>query len=233
MIEVYVYKVETEYIERHLDTLMEQLCSWRYEKASKIGNGKAKVVSVAAGLLIQNLLLKKYGLKKDDIEVSLGEQGKPVICYLPDNSGSRRIHFNISHSGNYVAAAISDNNIGIDIECKEDKGLRVARRCFAESEYQYILAQPEAVRMRTFRDIWAMKESCLKYTGTGISVPLSSVLVDMHENKAVTEQGDTVWYDITHLGSEAGEGEYSLAVCSAQKEIRKTIQYYYDISILS
>ena len=48
------------------------------------------------------------------------------------------IHFNISHSGCYVIAAVSDEDIGIDIQkIKSDKH-RIAEKNFLPSECAYI-----------------------------------------------------------------------------------------------
>ncbi len=39
-----------------------------------------------------------------------GEKGKPVL------NGKTGIHFNLSHSGTYVAGVFSDEEVGIDVE---------------------------------------------------------------------------------------------------------------------
>lgn len=200
---------------------MKKLCSWRYEKAERIHNSKAKIVSIAAGLLIQKILFEQYGLTKDAIQVELGEYGKPILLSGKSDHATRKIHFNISHSGEYVVAAVSDENIGIDIECKKDENFRVAKRCFTDAEYEYIMDRPEEDRMRAFRDIWTMKESFLKYTGTGISVPLNSFSVDVENRKAVTNEGEDVYFTLYRLGTEP---TYSLSLCCKSEKISIDIQ---------
>jgi len=55
------------------------------------------------------------------------EHGKPYL----ENS---KLFFNVSHSGIYVAAAVSEDHVGIDIEKLRRNKLQVARRFFSEEE---------------------------------------------------------------------------------------------------
>ncbi len=216
MLEIYLYKLETKYLEENREQLLTSLCQWRREKAEKIKNPKVQLVSIAAGLLIQKVFSERLSIDKDAISVVLGDQGKPMFLFPPDRNEKcekeHSFHFNLSHSGDYIALAVSDANVGIDIECKEDKGLRVAKRCFTESEYAYIMAEKEELRMQAFRDIWTMKESFLKFTGTGISVPLHSFSIDMENHAAVTDSGEKVKFFLHRFGTDP---EYSMAVCYA------------------
>lgn len=88
--------------------------------------------------------------------------GKPFIANYP------QIKFNKSHSGNMVGIAISDRNIGIDIE-KYDKCdfTLLAERFFSQNEYNEYLTSSD--KLDTFFNIWSKKESFLKQTGQGIT----------------------------------------------------------------
>lgn len=68
------------------------------------------------------------------------EDGKPFIPGLPD------IHFNLSHSGEYIACAFSDKEIGLDLqEHSRPKAsiLRIAKRFFTAKEYEAVLTLAE------------------------------------------------------------------------------------------
>jgi len=105
----------------------------------------------------------KYALNESfsyngEVEFLYGEKGKP---YLKLNND---IYFNISHSGECLVIALSDSEIGIDIERVRDVNFDIAKRFFCKEEYEYISDDKEK-----FFNVWTMKESCVKYTGRGIA----------------------------------------------------------------
>jgi phosphopantetheinyl transferase len=80
-------------------------------------------------------------------------------------------HFNLSHSGDAIALAVSDADIGVDIE-----GLRplrnadgLARHVLHPRELAWLDAQP--ARLPAFFRLWTLKEALLKAAGTGFSHP--------------------------------------------------------------
>ena len=80
-------------------------------------------------------------------EIAFNENGKP---YFLDNP----LHFSISHSENTVIAAISEKNIGADIEKVREIPRGVAERFFTERE-----------RGCDFFEIWTKKEAFGKCKG--------------------------------------------------------------------
>jgi len=79
----------------------------------------------------------------------------------------------ISHTDGLCLAAISDTEIGADIEKRggdPERLIKLAKRYFTETEAAYVAADP----MPRFFEIWCSKESYIKYTGEGFSRPLSS-----------------------------------------------------------
>ena len=93
------------------------------------------------------------------------------------------IHFNISHSGCYVIAAVSDEDIGIDIQkIKSDKH-RIAEKNFLPSECAYINEiEDEKINQQRFCEIWTIKEAYLKNIGIGLRKPLNSFEIDFSED---------------------------------------------------
>lgn len=58
-----------------------------------------------------------------------GEHGKPYITGHP-------IHYNISHSGQYVVLVVADSEVGVDVQEKKGRRLTaMAKRFFSEEEY--------------------------------------------------------------------------------------------------
>ena len=73
----------------------------------------------------------------------------------------------------YAVCAVSKQPVGIDIERIGAYQPNVARRVCSDAE-QKLLEQCEDPA-RLFYRLWTLKESYVKLTGTGISVPLSQI----------------------------------------------------------
>lgn len=93
------------------------------------------------------------------LDIRTGEHGKPYILNAP--------HFNISHSGGIVMCAVSDKEVGVDVqeEVAPERAEKISRRFFTIEE------QAETGR---FTELWTKKEAYIKFTGMGLSTSLSS-----------------------------------------------------------
>ncbi len=176
---IYIRKIDREYISKNYENLLAKLHADRRVKTARYNNREVAVTSVAAGLLLEEIVEEKLKLLPDDIHISEGESGKPYICGYED------FNYNLSHSGEYVVMAYGDSPLGIDIERihkdgMQKKDIAVAKRCFTADEYLYITGDDKKVPDR-FCMIWTMKESYLKLTGAGISVPLNSFEIDVFD----------------------------------------------------
>ena len=111
--------------------------------------------------------LLKYALKVNNIcdtNIIYNEYGKP---YLEGND----VYFNISHSGKYVVCALSLKEVGVDIERIRPKHDLVLQNCFTKEEQEYVKDDT------SFTKVWTLKESYIKYLGTGLKTKLNSFSV--------------------------------------------------------
>lgn len=153
--------LEREEVFRHF------LCSLSKERQQKIEAIKAaggRRSSLGAWALADYGLRSLYGLRERELRIGFGAQGKPYVQDEPD------IHFNLSHSGDYVLAALAPVEVGCDIQKTTGSARkeRVAARYFTEKEQRSIEAGMDFYR------IWARKESYIKCTGDGMSCDLRS-----------------------------------------------------------
>src|SRR5690606_22688849 len=124
------------------------------EQAGVISNKihlKRRLEYLASRLCLKLLIpdLDIYKIEKD-------EEGK---LFLPDSN----IHFSISHSFTFVAVAVSvHHTIGIDIQTKQEKILRLQSKFM--SEYEQSLCQNNIDNI-TFA--WCCKEAMYKKYGLG------------------------------------------------------------------
>lgn len=151
------------------------------------------------------------GLNNDQLEFSVNSYGKPFLSNMPN------IHYNISHSGKYIACAISDEPIGIDIELIEPVNLKVAERFFTQDETAYIMNCEQQYRQYRFFEVWTKKESRIKLDGKGLYKLPSFSVFDSQDQKSSFYH--TVFYDgkaVCHLCSNK-KGQPSINVIHTDK----------------
>jgi phosphopantetheinyl transferase len=109
-------------------------------------------------------VLSRYAeVRPADWQFGLGEQGKP---HLVDTSLA--LDFNLSHSGDWLACAVTAGApVGVDIEeCKPGRNvMTLARRFFREEEVAALESCNDAGQGDRFYDFWTLKESAVKARG--------------------------------------------------------------------
>ena len=118
--------------------------------------------------LLGRLMLDKamQSLSAGDYTVEYRGNDKPVLI------NGNGLYFNISHSGDYVALALSDREVGCDIQEIRPYSPRVAKRNYCEKETEFI--ENSDNKDESFIRLWALKESVLKFDGSGIAGGLSN-----------------------------------------------------------
>lgn len=118
--------------------------------------------------------------------------------------------FSLSHSGRYALCALSDREVGCDIQRVRPVDDRVADRvlCGREKEVYAGLASD---REDFFFRVWTMKESYLKYTGKGLCGGMSALCVPLGRGESLCEAGVPVAVKLTRLPAPEG---YEIACCS-------------------
>ena len=138
---------------------------WRREKALQYKKLDDRKRSVLAFVLLQRALREEYGITEVP-EFVYNEFGKPSLPNLP-------IHFSLSHCKEAVACAVSDHNIGIDVESIVPYNPDVARRACTADE-QKMLEQCSNKDVE-FIKLWTAKEAISKYEGMGLSLQFAEI----------------------------------------------------------
>lgn len=134
---------------------------------------------VAAGLLLTKAL-GKDGIAPD---LTYGENGKPHLTDAPDT------HFSITHSDKWVFLAVSDGEIGIDAQMPRRVCPRLAARSTSPEELSWVKENTEP----NFTRLWTMKEAYLKYTGTGLTIPIREVTISIPPTDGYDEENNCYW----------------------------------------
>lgn len=161
----------------------------RLEKINKAAAPTVKRQLLGAGILLL-YVLSLEGLDGNRVSIEKGPHGKPFIS----ESG---IHYNLSHSGRYVLCALSDSDVGCDVEMTESRHSRdsVAKRFFHDDEYALLTnCSTPADRELLFYRLWTLKESFMKVTGLGMALPLNEFCIEFSEPVTVRHNVDDRTY---------------------------------------
>lgn len=151
------------------------------------------------------LLAENLSVDPVTLSIAKAEFGKP---YLPDYP---TVQFNLSHSANYYAIAITNNvPVGIDLEVfkarKNFTGL--AEKCFAKDELAFWHSLSKDRQADVFFRFWTCKEAVVKATGRGIALGLSQCVVDLDTQARLrqipADYGDAEQWSVQELNLAQG-----------------------------
>ena len=123
---------------------------------------------VVGGALARHMLWKAFHIPPD-ARIAYGEFGKP---YLPNYP---KAHFNISHSGGYVACAVCDVPVGVDIQEIIPFRPEIAARVCSQTELGEIYASQNPEKQ--FVRIWVKKECAIKLIGSSIGKEIKELQI--------------------------------------------------------
>ena len=138
----------------------------RQQRAARYRRNNDRDFSVLVYWLLLCGLKQEYGLVKPPT-FTYGENKKPYIAERPD------IFFNFSHCRSGVVCAVSDCEVGIDIQDVRTYNLDVAKRVCTGKELEQLAQSQEPEKL--FCMLWTIKESFVKWQGKSIVYPLQSL----------------------------------------------------------
>lgn len=190
MIKVFAYKLDENNADILLDKMSllslkekEYVCRYKYEKdrlrsligrllllsfADRYTDDSFKEINFVTGT---DEFVKD---KMSDIEIYIDENGKGRI------ENRDNLFFNISHSKDYVVLALSDEEVGIDIQEIKPLKANVPKRFFTDLDNEYIDKSEEG-KIERFTQVWSAKESFAKLTGNGIGEGFSTFYEDFEK----------------------------------------------------
>lgn len=145
---------------------------------------------IAADMLCRQMLADASGISSDALVFAKSEKGKPYAVNCP-------MKFSISHCGGLVICAVSEKEIGVDIEKIRDIRLKAAEKFASKNELGYI-----GNSLERFFEIWTLKEAFFKCKGTGLGADIknASFVIDGSGNITCSESGYKTFFDKTFDG---------------------------------
>lgn len=156
-----IYKNINDINKDDLLNFYQYIYNEKKKKIDKLKKETDKLVSILGEYLLAQLLKKYYNIDYKKVKFNYNKNGKPFIS-------NYNIFFNISHSHNFAACIISDNECGIDIELVRPVNLNIINTFTNSNEKEYILNNNADVYYRLFK-IFTLKEAYLKMMGSKIT----------------------------------------------------------------
>ena len=153
--------------------------------------------------------LQELGGPMPPLESTCSEAGKPALQDGPA--------FSLSHSGERVLCALSDEAVGADLQQLRPCNSALVRRFFTAEEGAWLEEQRE--RDLAFSLLWSLKESYVKLLGSGIAgVHLDSFTVRVLSDGRARIDGSNakLWYAI--------RDDYVMSACSAADAAPETVR---------
>lgn len=160
MVKIYIADVTPLKEEKLYRNLYSAMDAGRCTKADRFLFAKDKRLCIGAGALL------RFALQEEKVSYfSFAEHpnGKPYLM------GKEKLYFNLSHSEEVVMCAVSDREVGCDVEKKTGFDYELAAFVMTEKDLKLIYQhEEEKKREDVFFRLWTLKESYMKATGLGI-----------------------------------------------------------------
>ncbi|MCC6981719.1 MAG: 4'-phosphopantetheinyl transferase superfamily protein [Bauldia sp.] len=154
---VEVFVVHSDNLVEEADALLPALSPAEAERAARYRRSEDRSRFIIGRGLLRRLLGDRLAVAPRSLPIEAGPFGKPALAGGPG--------FNVSHSGRWIAIAIGDREVGIDIE----------ERIALDPLPLAALSPEEQARVRraadpldAFLSIWVAKEAVLKADGRGL-----------------------------------------------------------------
>lgn len=144
------------------------LSEYRRARLESVRPDASRRCGIGAELLLNRAITDWWSDFPLPLDIVTLEHGKPALR-------GGEVYIGLSHSGAYAAAAVCDEDFGLDIQRDMPPNIALARRFFAADEQEYIARAADAGL--AFTEIWCRKESYIKALGTGLATPLPSFSV--------------------------------------------------------
>ncbi|MBQ6039804.1 MAG: 4'-phosphopantetheinyl transferase superfamily protein [Oscillospiraceae bacterium] len=171
---VYPFAVNIRDIVRfdQISALCGAVSAERQARIARFRFDKDKIRCLTAELLVRYALSVQFGMDLGSAAFQCAENGKPLLV-------DSDVHFNLSHSGEWVVCAVGKTEIGIDVEEIRQTDYQDIYCSFAEPEIARLNSTEPDRKADVFYQLWTLKESYVKYCGSGLRCPFSDFTVEL------------------------------------------------------
>lgn len=213
-----IYVADTSCIsnEKIFHVFYNQVSQYRQAKIDRLRLMKDKKLSLGAEILLKKACLD-FDIPYERTRIIFNEHGKPSF------DSDIKFKFNLSHSGTRAMCVMSEYEVGCDVQQMLEVKMKIAKRYFSDAEYAFVKnSKTEAEKMNAFYRIWTLKESYIKCTGFGLSLPLKRFSVSLDGIQVLStfnNQDDTYFFFEYNY-----DDEYKYSYCIKNMDKRSMLQ---------
>ncbi len=204
MVELYAVKVPLEAELSDFSFLLPIISERKRCRIARFVRKEDALRGLFGEWLVRSVAAEKCGRKPEELEIDIGEHGKPYFCNCSE------LHFNLSHAGAWVLAAFAGVPVGVDVEIIRPMDLNVATIVFSEQERSILSALTPEKQLSYFYRLWTLKESLVKALGKGFLYDLREFSFSFDDRDYEVRGPLTEHYFFRHYDIESG---YASAVC--------------------
>ncbi|HHW67016.1 MAG TPA: 4'-phosphopantetheinyl transferase superfamily protein [Epulopiscium sp.] len=208
MIEVFAVNIKKGISTNIFNVLVRFISNEKKEKIINLHRYEDAQQVLISDILVRYLIGAKLNKKNKELRFNNNYFGKPFLC---DYSC---IHFNLSHSREWIVCALGPVPVGIDIEFIRPIDFDLAKMFFSEYDYKNLMKKKGLEKLKFFYDLWTIKESYVKAKGMGMTIPFNSFSIIISKYGKIICFSD---YDTTHNRYNFKQynisEEYKLCVC--------------------
>lgn len=162
--------------------LLDGMSQDRQDRYHRNRTDKGRLEALLAADLLRRAFAL-YGIEEGQVTYGYGPNGKPYLESVGGTVGTAdgstagtapAIHFNLSHSHGLAVLAISDGEVGVDVEMIGEAKLNVAGRFFTAQEMILLQETSPGDQADLFYGLWTCKEAYMKLTGQGMALAMNS-----------------------------------------------------------
>ena len=181
-----------DYSNNYINKFYNNINIEKRTKIDKLVNKKDKYRSIIGEILLSKLI-DNY----TELLFKTNKNGKPYII-------NKNIYYNISHSNDFIICAISNKEIGIDIEKIKTVNLNIINKFATDKEKKYILSNKDKALERLYQ-IYTLKESYIKCLGDNMTKLLDIEFII--DNNITCSDKNIKSYTINDING------YSISIC--------------------
>lgn len=216
MIDIYGIKIHNQIDNDIFSYLLDFISIEKQERIKRFKSFKDAQRCLFGDLLPRYAICKSMGIENSQLKIDSNKYGKPIILE------PQGVHFNISHSGDWVVCAVDNKPVGIDIEYIKPTDLKIAKRFFTVDEYNDLINKDRENRIKYFYILWTLKESYIKAIGKGLLIPLNSFSFRIeNEDIIINTQNE---FDSCFFYQYEVDRKHIISVCGVNNEFKPYIK---------